>query len=845
MKSRIESSLSQFEVIAEKVNQAVLVSLIKETKANLFDSSFNQFHYQVFMQTHDSFSDLFQQNNIQSTIQHLFFAFEDEPQILEYRSPYMDRLIEELLSFFREKTIQELPRQTAVQIVFVLYLIRNRVDESLINNIISNFSEPLKKISFLLISQFSVRQIIIEILHMHISSIEKKIAVAEFVNLFKVSLVDIIDLVDVQLIAPFLRHADLTNLHTAKNELYCTHLINKLNNSQIFSFFSNLPHLYRLPAFKYCLNLRLSCTKEIIEIPSSMFKLRSLVLNNCSVAQLPRLEYLVTLNINRNNSIEMVANLPRLKELICCNCEKLQEIKDLPLCTSINIDSLPNLKTIFNIPLCRELKAQNCRSLQSIQLLPCLVTLDINNCLDLRLLPAVLHDAQQLSLPDGYNLHVLPEVTQIASIIFPRNRIELLVSFEDLKNNPYGCFARFFRALLSTNLMPTIKFTSQTLGLSWAVDLGGVKRHFIDLLFSWCFLQQESSDSCFILEQGIVLLKNGMNFHSIHPGDFSFLVQSMGKLLAYSLLKDNDHRLMGTFSENFLKLVIKSDLSSLINSSHTLDANQEQIALQALATLKGWEKIMKITQKNSSATLLPVDFLMIYSSLSTPDLSEDLLEQLDKFYHQCYEENSHFIDLLKNNNVFPLSKNQHEFLLFIDQKILPQLDLVAIRTDLQKIATSYMPTFLFAAHISREAQSLMGEYEWMILKELSMEEIMERVSLAITSQNLLNQIHFVSTLSQEQEELFKRSEIFMQNWIKNADEALLIQILQATTGTKYPGQKKIIVQISNRIVKMVPSAHTCFYTLEIGADYENQEEFNQKMQIFLDHALLECGFSDF
>lgn len=97
-------------------------------------------------------------------------------------------------------------------------------------------------------------------------------------------------------------------------------------------------------------------------------------------------------------------------------------------------------------------------------------------------------------------------------------------------------------------------------------------------------------------------------------------------------------------------------------------------------------------------------------------------------------------------------------------------------------------------------------------------------------------------LTHSKDPRFIKTQEYLVNWIdRNKDK--LEKFVYAVTGLRTLCPKPLSIQVFDRDKDFIPVAHTCFFSLELSANYESQEVFNQKIDYFLENALAGSGFT--
>lgn len=83
---------------------------------------------------------------------------------------------------------------------------------------------------------------------------------------------------------------------------------------------------------------------------------------------------------------------------------------------------------------------------------------------------------------------------------------------------------------------------------------------------------------------------------------------------------------------------------------------------------------------------------------------------------------------------------------------------------------------------------------------------------------------------------------YLFHWIDNHPDQLE-KFVYAISGNRTLCANPLTIQVFNRDKDFIPVAHTCFFSLELSGNCENQAQFDEKLAYFLENALAGSGFT--
>jgi hypothetical protein len=145
------------------------------------------------------------------------------------------------------------------------------------------------------------------------------------------------------------------------------------------------------------------------------------------------------------------------------------------------------------------------------------------------------------------------------------------------------------------------------------------------------------------------------------------------------------------------------------------------------------------------------------------------------------------------------------------------------------------------SYIAQQMKLSFGEAKWSSICAEGGPVLQERIEGTLSAEALLKKLKWMPT-SSVNAELLAKTQGFLTNWIERADIDQLRLFVRAVTSNNALGPDDLKIEIFNRDQDNVPVAHTCFFTLELSANYPTQEHFNSKLEWLLKEGMAGSGF---
>ena len=146
-----------------------------------------------------------------------------------------------------------------------------------------------------------------------------------------------------------------------------------------------------------------------------------------------------------------------------------------------------------------------------------------------------------------------------------------------------------------------------------------------------------------------------------------------------------------------------------------------------------------------------------------------------------------------------------------------------------------------ASIIAKELKVYLGD-KWSAFILEDKDVLSNKIQGTFSKELLLQSINW-NTSTQAANALGKNTEFFTQ-WVNGAPEETVRSFLQAVTGNRVlgPGSSFSIRLYDDENPGALPHCHACSQELVLPGTYDNQETFNEKMNVFVANALAGTGF---
>lgn len=483
----------------------------------------------------------------------------------------------------------------------------------------------------------------------------------------------------------------------------------------------------------------------------------------------------------------------------------------LPLCTNLrsltirntNITHLPELRR------CNHLDCSNCIHLRAIpDSFNTCETLNCSSCTSLNFIPRDLRNCTNLNTSNCPSLRLsgnyeigtrnyglpLPYSgpTNLNSDVPNYFNESLDVPTDDLANSPKKWLRKLGKDfLLNGKSFPSIRFKRISRNNSFSfdgTDMGGLKRVFASEILSKIFKQSEdwrSSD-----DLNYIKIENDLPFCNETEEDMTAF-RTIGHLFGLAFPGDSYFKIGNLFSQEFYDAIVSLNDPIL---------PEELWLCKVYLKMKGVsDRLISFLRNKDGITLVQLNETEKHQLYGLLPESEETLEQFLKtiqdvdFRRQLYEE------------VIHEARN--------DARIRAILNTAL--------------GFFNVVHDHRE--DLKRNYNGILLKN--------RLEGELTSSLLKQSIIYLN------ESRLDRTRVnttirFLNKWIEDANAAKLSDFVKAITGVPTLSSKKITIQFNSPYgqTAQLPVSHTCSNTLDLPITYTDQNEFNEKMDLFVIHG---------
>ncbi len=527
----------------------------------------------------------------------------------------------------------------------------------------------------------------------------------------------------------------------------------------------------------------------LIKLPFCQELVCSLCTNLTSLPQLPLCKKLICEGCTRLTSLP---EFPLCEGLFCDGCTHLTSLPELPLCKELWCFGCTNLTSLPQLPLCEKLYCFGCTNLTSLPELPLCEKLDCYGCTNLTSLPE-LPLCERLKCPNCTRLAVLP----------PLPRCEYL--------RCYGC------PLIE---LPELPFGAEVI----SVEEGVQGLPFTSLNID---IEKFTTDpKSLLLQVGEHLLQNKPmpNIYYFEKGERNSAIDVGG------VRRDFFSKIfMHIFQENGLKM----------EGSFPVAAPSEETAYRTLGCLMALSY-----PQNSFYKTGPLFDPNVYQYLGEINLAPEdwfLTNYLDKV-----GVSKAVLQLVNLNKECPtLEEADLSKLPYIldpenlDPSIYNQTYLSNNRQKVRKTILKYA-----MEDLNLKAIRWMGE-ELTKRVEVNKNDLQRRVEGVLDKESLIKKLQWEDGDDEQLlgNALIQRTKNYLTTWI-NTHETELQKFVYAVTGIRALCSKPVGIKILNREEGFVPTSHTCFFTLDVGAHCKDQEQFDKNMGIFLANALHASGFTN-
>lgn len=658
---------------------------------------------------------------------------------------------------------------------------------------------------------------------------------AHIINVQKIPLMEVMagwKNLDLLSLTPHLRYVNMSGLDTRAINKMLSFLTNvdtliissseikelpPLPNCQILDL-KDCYHLTNLPELPKCQIIKLTGTKltTLPELPNcqdfSCFECNALTalpeLLECQkfnymgkLTTLPSLPNCQTFRCD-NCPITDLPALPNCQDFTCYNCRALTAFPVMPSCQKLMCSFCRALINLPELQNCQELVCTNCAALASLPELPVCRTINCSDCLSLNLFPNALPACTRLICPRCPIADRLPELPANARVssglsdIFPK----LMIDVDDLEKNPRKYLDALGNYLLKGKSFPNVYYQKDG-ELSEGIDVGGLRRDFVTRICRSIFAEKPDEGH---LKVANMDTKEGLEPIARDSDEVDY--RTLGQLIARCYLEESFFTTGTIFRTSFFQSLLDyknstsdDDLAKIFVNFEVGEAISDEMKNIRASISKDLDP-----EKSPQAALTACMFIDKYDEgFMEAKFGEDW--ESAKVTHEQYKEIiwPKFIEVAKNHGYIK--------------------------------AISW---------IADEIKKKLGEEDWNELGEMKAVALQEKIQGRLTA-NLLKEkmaYHKGSDLIPNADLI--KIKTYFETWIDENKENtdLLALFVEGVTSNSTLCAKGIKIEVYNRDPQYVPTAHTCFFSLEVSSNYKDQEAFNRAIQLFLDNYKVGTGF---
>lgn len=401
-----------------------------------------------------------------------------------------------------------------------------------------------------------------------------------------------------------------------------------------------------------------------------------------------------------------------------------------------------------------------------------------------------------LDLSNCANLTTLPRLPFFARLLFsdadqhnpiPPKHIDL----DRLEENPKHYILEIGYHLLNYSQLPFVIYFQHGDRCN-GIDHGGLGRDLFSRLFKGGFkIQENGSDA--INTKNYLILDKDRNPKSVGETNEEDYYRAIGRLLKLCLPKGSMFKTGPRFSETVYEC-IKCAMSDTFDQ---FDKENEDWFVYTLLKFKNFPEnlIYKIQYDPNNFDEKEYGFIMGLIN-EFVDMSIDDIEKTKSF--MSIKQNRYN---LRSSILTSAKENQSLRLIF------------AMASEIQKGLSPDLKR-----HLS----------------ELTLNQFIETIEGRISNESVKENLVWPSINDSQTRQ-------FLENWIDAADKESLRKFVYSISSLNTLATKKFTMIVTNSHSKL-PEASTCSYALKLSSWYKDQAEFNQRMNQFLEYALLGTGF---
>lgn len=533
-------------------------------------------------------------------------------------------------------------------------------------------------------------------------------------------------------------------------------------------------NLMELPQLPLCEILSCSHCPRLVELPA-LSRCTSLICFNClSLVNLSKLDHCKTLKCGGCVKLTELPALFLCESLNCSGCISLAELPLLPNCHFLDCQSC-YFTELPPLPLCKFLNCFNCFLLLELPFLPICISCGYKKCFSLN----------AKSIPPKLVTHLIEGVEMFE------------IKIDELNRNPLIVLLMIGAQLLKGQSIPSIRFIEADGRASEGVDMGGVSRILINKLIQeigfhsdaarqLSFDRDEHGYSIPVLD-----FQRGRTPNQING------FRALGALLSFCIL--NELKIDKLFSPNFYRAIVSFSSEELENMFVNSKELSDEVRFKWFSFYSNHPVVLLLNICPEELNPNQIEELKIFIELERRDESEiplifDRLEEM-RWIH-C-EAKRLIIQRTKENDL-----------------LLPM------------------------AHIANEMRIhlCLDSYDkWEEIRAWGAEKLQEFLEGVISEEEVFNAITWqIEEVISFQDSM--KTTFFVKKWLKEANLEDLKKMIFTITGHRCLPNNPLKFELFQRGIHHIPTAQTCFFSLQLSANYPNYRIFKKKWQLLLDQS---------
>ncbi len=553
--------------------------------------------------------------------------------------------------------------------------------------------------------------------------------------------------------------------------------------------------LINIPAIPFCQELDCSHCSFLSTLPELPLCQKLNCLACSSLRTIPALSLCQELSCGRCSSLITLPELPLCQKLNCFGCGSLRTLPELPSCQELSCYNCFSLSRLPDLSLCQNLNCKNCYTLSAIPELPLCQKLDCSHCRALQALPQALPACEELNCEGCLLLrNEMPEIPSPAQVYIgdstPLEFTKIYVDLHEISSNPRKLLLELGTHLLQNKPFPNIYYQLQG-ELSAAIDIGGVRRDFISRLMETLFAESSMSGK---------LVMNHQKLPRLTDKEDIDCYRTIGRIFALCYPENSYFKTGTLFSTDVYQKIAFLAHPSLAALDITSDNNN----LSTYLHYRSFSGFLRLIDRSDN---------------NIRDIEESILTSAYIFIGMHG-------DALEARSYFENQKNR---------ELLKKEIMEAAESDTQ---------FHAIRIIVQEIRNKIGAESWSNLYQETSDNIQKRIEGELSKEALLNKLDWEETPSSSSidPQLKEKTKGYLKSWIERASIKDLTKFVRAVTSNNTLGPNQLKIELFNRGPEFVPVTHTCFFTLELSAEYLDQKTFDKKINLLLTEGMAGSGF---